>query len=176
MERIKKIDKKWIIPVSAVVLLCIANLSVLTAEEEPDPQWSLSFIDTGCDCKKVAAFTLTSGDYNQCPEAQIEAWELFKDTYDGLEDSDRTGNRTYTYNCHSYTFGPGNVRIDSYTNYLGDESGCWAEDQCGTVRAEGYHSCMVSNNEGKCGPQFLCKNNQYVYPDVPIFTVYWQLP
>ncbi|UCG46977.1 MAG: hypothetical protein JSU94_15940 [Phycisphaerales bacterium] len=176
METIKMIDKKWMIAVAAAVLMCIAGLSVLTAEEQ---DWDVNILKTGCCDKEVAAWTLLSGDYDQSAEAQDAAWETFKATHEGLEDSDRTGNRTYSYNCHGYTFGPGNVKIGTFGQFLGDTSGCWAVCPCGTVRADvgpPSHSCKVADNEGKCGSQFLCKNNQYVYEDVPIYQVYDKLP
>jgi hypothetical protein len=176
MKRLQKFIRKWIIAAPLVVLLCIAGFSV---RADTSPKYSLSFIDTGCCNKKVAATTLVSGDVSQDPNDQDEAWENFKETNEGLVDDDRTGNRTYAYNCHGYAFeDTESLNVAAFSPYLGNASGCWAPNPCGAVRADPgppSHSCLTSDNEGKCGANFRCKNNQHVYADVDIWTVYGKI-
>jgi hypothetical protein len=120
--------------------------------------------NTNCNCKTAIVGTLTSADYDQSQAAQDAAWEDFKAAYEGLVDSDRLGNRTYIYNCHAlaYTVFCKWLNGDQRTQFHGYSSWCWEAVSNGEIKSSNYHSCFV-NNWGKCGPQFYCKNNQYVY-------------
>lgn len=160
MNKIKNIA---IIAVFGMAVFGVALLSVSTAQTY---DWNDE--DTGCCCQTASIGTLTSSDYSQTAPAQNAAWEDFKEAYEGLVDNDRLGNRTRTYNCHAYCFAGSSGWLNDPHPYVGNEEGCWQEDAGGTVKSDlSSHSCLVSNNTGKCGPQFLCRNNQYVYNPMP---------
>jgi len=126
-------------------------------------------VDCGCCDRQVSVGELTSADYDQSSAAQDAAWETFKGDYEGLVDDDRLGNQTRTYNCHAYVFYGSARWLNDPTNYLDESStsGCWSEDNNGTIKHDESHTCYVTDNEGKCGSKFLCKNNQYVYGSLP---------
>lgn len=131
--------------------------------------YSQEYYTCSCECRTVTVYKLTSADYDQSTSAQNAAWAAFKAAYPGLVDSDRLGNRTYTYNCHAKVYGPSSrwLQGDQRYHYWGTTSGCWEIDGSGSIKSGYYHSCYV-NNTGKCGAQFYCKNNQYVYgPQMP---------
>jgi hypothetical protein len=96
-----------------------------------------------------------------------------------MADSDRVGNETRTYNCHSYVFNGSNGWLDAggngKDNYMGTAAGCWAQDNNGTAKSNDTHSMLVANSQGKCGQLFLCKNNQNVYGGDTPTTVYKKL-
>lgn len=177
MPRVKTSDKKWIIAVSVMMLLGIISLSVVIAEEE---DWKTELRRITCCGRYIAVRVLQNpeeADYSQDAEDQQLAWETFMELHDGLEEDDKSTEwyRTKTYNCHSFTFGPGDGKLWSFNPYIGDGSGCWSSTMCGTVKAESSHSCFTADYEGKCGAQFCCKNNQYVYEDVEVFMGYDQI-
>ena len=127
--------------------------------------YSWGDFQTNCNCKIATVGTLTSADYDQSQAAQDAAWTSFKGTYEGLVDADRVGNRTYIFNCHAlaYTVFCKWLNGDQRTQFHGYSSWCWETDDYGSIKSSDYHSCFVSENRGKCGAQFTCKNNQYVY-------------
>jgi hypothetical protein len=150
--------RKIILSVWIVILVATTSLSGSTYS------WNNETIV--CKSRTVSVGTLTSADYDQGQSAQDTAWATFKSTY-GLADSDRLGNQTATYNCHSYCFRGSDKWLNSPSNYYGDTSGCWIINSSGTVKSDSTHSCLVSDNTGKCGEKFLCKNNQKVYNPMP---------
>lgn len=136
--------------------------------------------ESGCRCQTALLGKLTSEDYPQDAASQDAAWATFKADNAGLVDADRVGNRTRTYNCHSYIFNGSDRWLNAGTNgldkYLGDTAGCWKTDSSGTAKMNTTHSMLVSNNQGKCGDWFLCKNNQHVYGAGTPSTIYKKVP
>jgi hypothetical protein len=136
-----------------------------------DPVFGPQFeISTGCGANKAQVMELIGGDYPQDSAWQDQRWELMKATYPGLVDSDRLGNATWTYNCHSNIFNNSQYWLNDPSPYKGTGSGCYEEDPNGTIRSEGTrHSCTV-DYVGKCGSEFLMKRNELVYGSVnPIY-------
>ena len=150
------------ISIGLVIIIWIAESSVPAA-----PVYNPPFLlPTGC-CENEAEFMqLISGDHDQGEEWQDWFWEnVWKPSYPGLVDSDRLGNATWTYNCHSYIFHDGIYWLNDQTPFFGDESGCWQEDANGTIRSRTgseCHSCTLDYT-GKCGGGFLQKRNDLVY-------------
>lgn len=157
--------------ISLVLVLALLGATVATAVDTYTPE-NKSIL---CQCRTITVYRLTSADFDQSAAAQDAAWTGFKASYPGIVDSDRLGNRTKTYNCHSYAFNGSDRWLDSPDGYFGTTSGCWTVDASGSVKSSSAHSCMVSENTGKCGQLFLCKNNQYVYSPMPS-TIYKYVP
>jgi hypothetical protein len=119
---------------------------------------------TDCNCTSATLGTLTSADFDQSQASQDAAWTSFKNYFPGIVDSDRLGNRTKTYNCHSWIYTSYSKWLNSgeLSKYKGTSPGCWEADASGSMKSNSTHSC-TSSNTGKCGQLFLCKNNQHVY-------------
>jgi len=138
----------------ACVISCVAKAVTYSSED----------YETGCQCNIATVNKLTSADHDQSQAAQDAAWEDFKDEYPGLVDSDRLGNRTYRFNCHAVVYMVYGRWLTGYekSKFHGTSTMCWEIDASGSIKSGTYHSCFV-NNYGKCGSDFYCKNNQYVY-------------
>jgi hypothetical protein len=159
-----------ILRVAFTLVVCASLLSVCFAVTYTTESKSIDCCD-----RTVSLLKLTSADCDQGVAAQNAAWATFKSAHPGLVDTDRTGNQTYTYNCHSFCYNNsdrwlnvGPSGLDKFYNSTGSD--CWKEDSSGTVKTKktgSDHSCKVTNNEGKCGPNFRCKNNQHVYAVMP---------
>ena len=116
-----------------------------------DTYWPPVLIPTGCGNVEVAAKQLKADeDYPQDDAWQNNQWKKMKAAFPDLVDSDRLGNATRTYNCHSYIFNNGQYWIDNQTPYFGIGNGCWKPDPNGTVRSRtggkyisGSHSCTI---------------------------------
>ena len=146
------------------VMVVVFGLSAIsTAFQTYSPQNLL----INCECKTITVYQLTSADFDQSTAAQNAAWSSFKDTFTGITDSNRIDNETKTYNCHSYAFNSSDRWLNSPSPFFGTTWGCWMESANGSVKSSSVHSCLVSGNTGKCGQLFLCRNNQYVYNDMP---------
>lgn len=149
-----------------VVSLMILHFAVSKAEA----QYVYGPYPTYCGCGFTLVGILSVADWSQDPDDQDDAWDDFRDTY-GLSDSDRLGNATRVYNCHNYAFlgwwGAGQsywLQSWAVPPFFGGETNCWYYDMSyGFIYSSPYHSCYVTNTEGKCGDAFLCTHNQYVY-------------
>ena len=148
------------------LVLAILFLSLWTVSESTAQTYNWNSVATGCDGKTALIGTLTSPDFPQDATWQDAQWNNWKATYPGLADSDRLGNATLTYNCHSYIFHNGIGWLNDPTNYKGSNTGCWEQDTNGTIRSSGtYHSC-TSGYVGKCGNAFFQSRNDLVYGTV----------
>lgn len=151
--------------ISICVISCVAKAATYDPED----------YETGCQCNIATVHKLTSADLDQSQAAQDAAWEDFKNEYEGLVDSDRLSNRTYRFNCHAVVYmvyGRWLTGAEK-SKFQGTTTGCWEIDSSGSIKSGYYHSCFI-NNTGKCGYEFYCKNNQYVYgPEMP--TVIYKL-
>lgn len=154
-----------------IIIICFFLLMSITRESvaAEQPGFSDPFtLPTGCCGNQATFMQLLSGDLPQDSEWQDGEWELFKIRYPGMVDSDRLGNATYAYNCHSYIFHGGTYWLNDQTPYFGTEAGCWVEDANGTIRSRTgaeCHSCTV-DYVGKCGSRFLAKKNHLVYGEI----------
>lgn len=151
------------------ILVFCGGRGMLEAVLADTSDYTWTDVDCGCCDRTVSVGEYTGTDYDQGSTAQDAAWETFKTDYPGLVDGDRCDNQTWVYNCHAYIFYGTDRWLDDPSNYL-DESdtvGCWKEDDSGTIKHDSGHSCEVTDNKGKCGRKFLCKNNQHVYTSMP---------
>ena len=152
-------------------VLAFAVLSMMFFQDTASAvSYSYSSLTISC-CSRTRTFaTLIAGDYSQDAAAQNTAWTSFKSTFPGLVDSDRKGNRTFRYNCHAYVLYGSTKWLASpgvpanETGYFDDTAtSCWYQSSSGTIKHNSTHSALVASNKGKCGAEFLCLNNQYVY-------------
>lgn len=162
-----------VLSISALLVIFIISMffagDVGTSMAAPvfGPQFEIS---TGCGANKAQVMELIGGDHPQTAAWQDSQWKYWKTQYPGLVDSDRLGNATYAYNCHSYIFNGSQYWINDPSPYKGTSAGCYSEDPNGTIRSEGTrHSCTV-DYVGKCGDGFFMKRNELVYGSVnPIY-------
>ena len=161
----KSISKTYYICLLIVVLSLITLL--FTGSKAVSGTYDYNAYTIKCECHEIEVGTLISADWDQSTAAQNTAWESFKSTY-GLSDTDWLGNRTKKYNCHAYAL----LEEDSQNYWLNsgylesffdNGTNCWYYDMSYGYIKVGSHSCYVNCNIGKCGGEFLCKNNQLVY-------------
>ncbi len=164
------------LPIFAL-LAAVGTCLVLTPKSGAD-SYSTETVTTPCCGKTTTVGRLQSEDYSQAQTDQDLAWESWALSY-GLDTvNDRTGNQTKTYNCHSYCFRGSDGWLYSPNAYFGTTKGCWTPDSSGPVKSgtDAAHSCMVQDNEGKCGNRFRCKHNEKVYASQMPTTIYKQIP
>jgi hypothetical protein len=99
-----------------------------------------------CQCRTISLLRLVGADYDQGAAAQDAAWTSFKNTYVGLVDADRLGNRTKTCNCHSNAFNGSDRWLNSPNNFFGTTSGCWKVDD----------GCAISSESASLDSQWSC--------------------
>jgi len=138
-----------------------------------------------CLCRETTVGLLdeeVSPDFSMDPTSQAMNWALFAWDYDLDFNNDFLGYRTKIYNCFSYVFYNSFTWVEYpapwivFSEYTSGERGtnCWIRESLApagstlTIFRNGSHACYIANEEGKCGYNFLCKNNSYVYgPDFP---------
>lgn len=113
-------------------------------------------------------------DYSQDGNSQAIAWAIFCEDYPGIDFyNDFVNKRTKTYNCHSYVYHNSTSWIPTplgwYTLDTANASDCWIHESYApsgstlTIYSNSTHSCYIADQLGKCGKNFLCKNNSTVY-------------
>ncbi|MHC4882386.1 MAG: hypothetical protein ACYTEN_02830 [Planctomycetota bacterium] len=142
-----------------------------------DDKYLGSDITIDCQCRTVNTGQLDTTvlpDYSQEPNSQGVAWGLFSEDYELDFLNDFVGYRTKTYNCHSYIYYDSSAWVSYVANWWvfqagANKDGCWIHEDLApagstlTIYSDGVHSCYITNEEGKCGKEFLCKNNSKVY-------------